>query len=300
MDRKRGEKMKKRNNLSLTYNMNAWFFASIFLCLWAFFLVLPFIASFFMSFLSCKGSVCQFVGFGNISRLIHDKIFWIALSNTMLFLIVQVPIMLILGLVYANLLNSPKLKGRNIYRTMLFIPCVTSLVAYSVVFKMMFSTDGLVNSVLLGIGLIDNGVNWITNPVTAKIVIIIGLIWRWTGYNMVFYLAGMQAIPSEIYEAAKIDGASSVKTFLRVTIPHLKPIIFFTSITSTIGTLQLFDEVVNITGGGPGYATTTLSQYIYRVSFMTDIDMGYAATISYAIVVIVLILAIIQKKVAGE
>lgn len=289
-----------KNDYLKNNNRNAWLFASAFLILWLLFLVIPFIGSFVMSFESCRGSVCEFVGLSNVERLFQDKIFWIALGNTMLFLIIQVPIMLFLGLIYANLLNNPKLKGQKVYRTMLFIPCVTSLVAYSVVFKMMFSTDGLVNNLLLSLGLIDHGIDWLTNPVTAKFVIIIALIWRWTGYNMVFYLAGMQNIPKDMYEAAKIDGAGVITTFFKVTIPQLKPIIFFTTITSTIGTLQLFDEAVNITGGGPGYATTTLSQYIYNVSFVTDIDMGYAATISYTIVVIVIILALIQKKVAGE
>lgn len=290
----------KAKNYFQKNNKVAWTFASAFLILWAFFLVVPFISSFVMSFESCRGSICEFAGLSNIQRLLHDKIFWISLGNTMLFLIIQVPIMLFLGLIYANLLNNPKLRGQKIYRTMFFIPCVTSLVAYAVVFKMMFSTDGLINNILLSTGIIDQGINWLTNPTTAKFVIIVALIWRWTGYNMVFYLAGMQNIPSDIYEVAKIDGAGIVKTFFNVTIPQLKPIIFFTTITSTIGTLQLFDEAVNITNGGPGYATTTLSQYIYNVSFVTDIDMGYAATISYTIVIIVIILALIQKKVAGE
>lgn len=290
--------MKKRNFNS--NNKAAWLFVSAFLVLWIFFMIIPFLGSFVMSFESCRGSVCEFSGLANIKKLFSDKIFWISLKNTLIFLIVQVPIMLFLALIYANLLNSPKLKGKNVYRMMLFIPCVTSLVAYAVVFKMMFSTDGLVNNLLLSLNIIDKNIQWLTNPITAKFVIIVALIWRWTGYNMVFYLAGMQNIPSDMYEAAKIDGAGPIKTFFAVTIPQLKPIIFFTAITSTIGTLQIFDEAVNITGGGPGYATTTISQYIYNVSFVTDIDFGYAATISYAIVFIVLILSIIQKKVAGE
>lgn len=211
-----------------------------------------------MSFQSCIGSVCIFVGTENITRLLSDDIFWTALGNTLIFLIVQVPIMQFLALIYASMLNSPRLKGRIVYRMMLFIPCVTSLVAYAVVFKMMFSTDGLINNLLVSTGVLDHGVDWLTNPTTAKIVIIIALIWHWTGYNMVFYLAGMQNIPTDVYEAAKIDGAGVVRTFFSVTIPQLKPIIYFTAITSTIGTLQLFDEVVNITCGGPGYSTLTL------------------------------------------
>lgn len=244
--------------------------------------------------------MCEFSGLDNINKMINDKVFIEAFKNTMIFLIVQVPIMLFLGLIYAALLNNPKLKFLGLYRTILFLPAVTSLVAYSIVFKLLFANDGIINDFLVNVGILDNPIMWLQDPFYAKVVIIIALIWRWTGYNMIFYLSSMQNIPSEVYEAAKVDGAGAVTTFFKITIPQLKPIIFFTAVMSTIGTLQLFDEAMNITKGGPGYATTTISQYIYNVSFVESIDFGYAAALSYTVVIIVVILSLIQKKVMGE
>ena len=133
----------------------------------------------------------------------------------------------------------------------------------------------------MSISFISVPIEWITHPFWAKILIIIAITWRWTGYNMIFYLSGLQNIDNSIYEAAEIDGASPFKKFTCITVPLLKPIILFTTITSTIGTLQLFDEVVNITKGGPANATTTISQYIYDLSFTYTPDFGYAAAVAY-------------------
>jgi lactose/L-arabinose transport system permease protein len=138
------------------------------------------------------------------------------------------------------------------------------------------------------------------DPFWAKVTIIIAITWRWTGYNMIFYLAALQNIDPSIYEAARIDGASKFRQFIKITIPMLKPVILFTTIMSTIGTLQLFDEVVNLTGGGPSDSTLTLSLYIYNLTFRFTPNFGYAATISYVIVLLVAILAFIQFKVGGS
>jgi len=164
----------------------------------------------------------------------------------------------------------------------------------------MFSFDGIINKFLLSVHLIADPIPWLLDPFWAKVTIILAITWRWTGYNMIFYLAGLQNIDPSIYEAARIDGASKFKQFTKITVPMLKPVILFTTIMSTIGTLQLFDEVVNLTGGGPGNSTLTLSQYIYNLSFVFTPNYGYAATISYVIVFIVAVLAIIQFKIGGS
>jgi lactose/L-arabinose transport system permease protein len=217
-----------------------------------------------------------------------------------IYLIIQVPIMIILALFISVLLNDKALKFKGFFRTAIFLPCVTSLVAYSVTFKYLFGQDGIVNIMLMKLALISEPVQWLTDPFWAKITIIAAITWRWTGYNMIFYLSALQNVDQSIYEAAKIDGASPIQTFFKITVPMLKPIILFTSITSTIGTLQLFDEVMNITAGGPGNATMTISQYIYNLSFKYTPDFGYAATVSYAIVILIVIFSIIQFKVAGD
>lgn len=152
----------------------------------------------------------------------------------------------------------------------------------------------------MNIHLVSEPIQWLTNPIAAKVLIIIAITWRWTGYNMVFYLSGLQNIEYSVYEAAKIDGASPMQTFFKITVPLLKPTILLTTITSTNGTLQLFDESVNLTNGGPGKSTMTMSHYIYNTSFVQSPNFGYAAAMSILILIMVAILAILQMKVGDE
>ncbi|ERJ13104.1 carbohydrate ABC transporter permease [Haloplasma contractile] len=281
-------------------NYYGWIFVFTSLVLMATFLIYPIIDSLILSTKSCKGIVCEPNGLGNIKRMLNDEVFHKAFKNTFIFFIVQVPIMLTMALMLASMLNNKKLKYRGFFRTAIFLPTVTSLVAYSVLFKMMFGYEGLINQFLMFIQLVNEPIPWLTNAFWAKVTIIIALLWRWTGYNMVFYLAALQNVSSEVYEAAEVDGASKIQQFFKITVPLLKPIILFTAIMSTIGTLQLFDEPMNLTGGGPSNATLTISQYIYNQSFVYVPNFGYAATLSYVIVFIVAILTIIQFKVAGD
>lgn len=271
--------------------------AAAMICLFYFY---PMVQAFILSLQSGAGTNLTFVGFDNYIRLFKDPTFLTTVKNTVIYLIIQVPVMILLALFISVLLNDKTLKLKGVFRTAIFLPCVTSLVAYSVIFKYLFGNDGIINLFLLKISIISEPIQWLTDPFWAKIAIIAAITWRWTGYNMIFYLSALQNVDQSIYEAAKMDGASSIQTFFKITIPMLKPIILFTSITSTIGTLQLFDEVMNITQGGPGNATMTISQYIYNLSFKYTPDFGYAATVSYAIVIMIVIFSIIQFKVAGD
>lgn len=286
--------------LRLKPSAAGWWFIGGAALLIAVFYFYPMVQALILSFQTGTGRNLVFNGFGNYERLFTDTMFRAAVTNTFIYLIFQVPLMVLLALTLSVLLNDRRLKAKAWFRTAIFLPCITSLVAYAVIFKYLFSSDGLVNTALLSLQLISNPIDWLTHPFWAKVTIIIAITWRWTGYNMIFYLSAMQNIEPAIYEAAKIDGASAVRQFFRITIPLLKPIILFTSITSTIGTLQLFDEVVNITRGGPGNATTTISLYIYNLSFKYSSDFGYAATVSYSIVIMIIILTIIQFRVAGD
>jgi lactose/L-arabinose transport system permease protein len=282
------------------YNVNGWLFIGPALLMIGLFMVYPILWSLWMSSQSGRGTMIKFVGFGNIVRLVNDPVFLHALSNTMIFFIVQVPIMILLALALAAVLNAPKLVGRGLFRTAIFLPCVTSLIAYSSLFKGMFTEDGIINSTLEAIGIIAAPIPWLTDSFWAKVLIIIAITWRWTGYNMIFYLSAMQNIDKSIYEAARIDGINAWGRFVYITIPLLKPVILFTSVISTIGTLQLFDEVWNITQGGPSDSTLTLSLYIYNLTFKFIPNLGYAATVSYVIVVLVAILAFVQFYAARE
>ncbi|MGI6652036.1 MAG: carbohydrate ABC transporter permease [Limnochordia bacterium] len=283
--------------LSRRQSLIGWLFivpASVLIFIFYFY---PIVRAAWLSFQTGVGVNLQYAGVFNYQRLLADTVLKTSIGNVFIFLIIQVPVMLILALILASLLNDPNLRFRGFFRTALFLPCATSLVSYAIVFRSLFALDGFVNFLLGSLNIIDKPINWIGNPWTARALIIIALTWRWTGYNMVFYLAGLQNIDRSIYEAALIDGASGFTRFTRITIPLLKPIILLTTILSTNGTLQLFDETVNLTNGGPANATLSISQYIYRLSFQYSPRFGYAAAISFVVFVMVAVLSFIQMRV---
>ena len=291
--------MKKKGlNMEQKRNLTGWAFllpAALLIFVFCFY---PMVQALILSFQKGTGSAVQPAGFANYVRIVKDATFQQCLFNTIFYFVIQVPIMLILALILAQLLNSPDIKGKGIYRTMIFLPCATSLVSYSMIFKSLFANDGLINRVLSTVGIPT--VDWFQNAWAARWVIVIALVWRWTGYNMVFYLAGLQNIDYSIYEAARIDGASPLQQFVHLTIPLLKPTILLTAIMSTSGTLQLFDESVNLTAGGPGKATMTLTHYIYNISFVETPKFNYAAALSVFILVVVAVLSAIQMKVGDK
>lgn len=237
----------------------------------------------------------------NYTRMFQDKMFMTSVGNTFLYLAIQVPIMLVLAILLAQLLNNPQLKFRGLFRTCIFLPCAISLVSYSLIFRTLFATQGLINNILMNLHLIKEEINWLGQTSTARGVIIFALIWRWTGYNMVFYLAGLQNLDYSVYEAAKIDGANGWETFWSITVPQLRPVIIMTFIMSINGTLQLFDESVNLTAGGPAGTTMTMSHYIYNSAFGTGVaNFGYSSAMSFLVFIMVAVLAIINLKVGDS
>ncbi len=294
------EPKKKKMSLSKRQNLTGWAFltpATLMIAVMSFW---PMIQAFILSFQKGKGNNLRFAGVDNYVRMFKDKVFMTSLGNTFFYLIIQVPIMLILALVLAQMLNNKSLRCKGLFRTAIFLPCATSLVSYATIFRSLFGVDGFINSILIKFGILNTGYNFLGNAGSAKAVIIIALIWRWTGYNMVFYLSGLQNIEYSVYEAAKIDGANPLQTFFKITVPLLKPTILLTAIMSTNGTLQLFDESLNLTKGGPSNATITMSHYIYNVSFKYVPNFGYAAAMSFLIFILVAILAFIQMKVGDK
>lgn len=289
---------KKGMTLAKKHNLTGWLFlmpAVLLICWMSFY---PMIQAFILSMQTGLGMNMKFGGFSNYARILKDPSFKQTLFNTFFYLIIQVPVMLVLALALASMLNNKDLRFKGFFRTCIFLPCATSLVSYSMIFRSLFANDGFINTILRNIG--ASPVMWFSNAWTARIVIIIALVWRWTGYNMVFYLSGLQNIEYSVYEAAKIDGASPMQTFFKITVPLLKPTILLTTITSTNGTLQLFDESLNLTNGGPGKSTMTMSHYIYNTSFVQSPNFGYAAAMSIIILIMVAILAVIQMKVGDE
>lgn len=260
----------------------------------------PMIQALILSFRTGIGVKMTWTGITNYIRMFQDNVFMQALKNNFVYLVIQVPVMLVLALILASMLNDKNLKFKGLFRTAIFLPCATSLVSYAIIFRSLFAVDGFFNVMLIKLGILNTGYNFLAFPNSARAVIIIALIWRWTGYNMVFYLAGLQNIEYSIYEAAKIDGASPFQSFWKITIPLLKPTILLTAIMSTNGTLQLFDESMNLTNGGPANATITMSHYIYNMSFKYVPNFGYAAAMSYLILILVAVLAFVQMRVGDK
>jgi multiple sugar transport system permease protein len=277
-----------------------WAFAAPFVILFGVFLALPILASFFLSFTSFGLRDLQnpigttFVGLKNYVDLLSDGRFWSALLNTVYFVVVGVPVTLALGLLIANALNRGIRRFRTAFRVGYYLPVITSIVAIAVVWRFLLNPDvGLINMLLGGIGI--KGPAWLADPVFAMPSIIAMAVWRNLGFAMVVFLAGLQAIPTSLYEAAAIDGAGRWQSFRYVTIPMLRPTILFMTVITTIGYLQLFEEPFVMTGGGPLDKTLSVTMYMYQEGFRF-FHQGYASAIAYVLFVIVAIVAFLQFR----
>ena len=289
----------RNGNLSRKYAIWGWIFvtpAALLIFIMSFY---PMIQAFIVSMQTGMPGNLRFAGLRNYVRIFQDDLLWKAVSNVFIYLIVQVPIMLILALIFASILNMKTLNAKTFFRTMLFLPCAMALFSAALIFRSFFAVDGMVNSFLIKIGIVNTPVLFLTDPFWVKVVIIIIITWRWTGYNTIFYLAGMQSIDESIYESARIDGASSVQQFFYLTLPLLRPIILLTLIMSTNGTLQLFDETFTISPGGHP-SVISISQYVYNLFFRQSPQLGYASAVSYLILIMVAILAYVQMKVGDK
>lgn len=238
-------------------------------------------------------STPEFVGLQNFTRMLSDDTFWISLKNTFLYTISVVPLTLICSLGLAILLNQ-KIKGVKFFRTAFFFPYVTSLVAIAVVWSMLFHpTMGPINQFLRVV--IENPPGWLSSSDWALTAIIIVSVWRGMGYYMILYLAGLQGISKELYEAAAMDGANKWKQFSHITVPALRPTTFFVTIMLVINCFKIFDLVQVMTDGGPGRATNVLVYQVYSEAFV-KFNFGYASAIAMVLFVIVLVITVIQFK----
>ena len=240
----------------------------------------------------------QMVGLQNFGFLLEDSTFWLSLWNTVvLFAMSTVPTLAIAMVLAVMLHSAVRLKG--VYRIAYFIPNITSLVAAAIFFAAVFSTNfGLINAGLRALGLPTE--DWLGQPWGIKIAISTMIVWQWAGYNTIIYLAGLQAIPTEQYEAAKVDGAGPFRTFFSITLPQLRPVVLFTVIMSTIGGLQTFTEPQVMVGnsGGTGQSGLTVVMYFYNQAFGAN-DYGYAAAIALSIFMLVLLFTAINWKLLG-
>ncbi len=265
------------------------------LLIFAIFMLYPIIASLQLSF---KSQLNPSSGFSldNYRRLLGDTVFRKALTNTVFLLLFQVPLQLGLAMVLAVILNNAVLKFRTVFRLIYFLPAITALFAVALIFRLLLNDEkGLINYVLNGLGV--RSVPWLSNAWPAKFSLITAITWRWTGYNMVIYLASLQSIPDELYEAAELDGAGAWAKFWSITVPMMRPTILLTTVLSTIGTLQIFDEPYLLTRSGPSNETLSMATLLYRTAFQSA-EFNYASAIAYAMVLIIAIFSLLQFRIA--
>jgi multiple sugar transport system permease protein len=278
---------------------NLWFVAPALLVIFIFFFV-PVAAAFLLSFtdfdIYALGNLeyLRFVGFGNYLRLIQDPLFWIALRNTLYFVLIGGPLSIGVSLGAALLLNSKLVRFKGMFRSALFMPVVTTLVAVAVVWRYLYHPRyGLLN---YGLGLIGVGpIDWLGDPTWAMPAIILMAVWKNFGFNMIIFIASLQSIPQHLCEAARIDGADAWRQFRHVTLPLLGPTFIFVTLITLIGYFQLFAEPYVMTQGGPAHSTLSIVLFMYEQGFRWW-DLGYAAAVAFVLFLIILAATFLQLK----
>lgn len=259
------------------------------------FMAVPIIIGFAISLTDYNGfNQMNFIGINNYINMFHDEYFRVSLWNNVLYSLITVPGTIIVSLLLALAVNKG-VKGSDLFKTMFFLPNITSMVAVGIVWAMIFNpTTGPVNSILRSIG-ITNPPMWLGASSTALLTIMLVAIWKQAGYYMIIFIAGLQAIPRQLYEAASIDGASSINKFFKITLPMLSPTMFMVLILNIIGSFQVFDLISIMTNGGPGSSTNVLVYRIYQEGFQ-NLKFGYASAMAYFLFLIVLIITLIQFR----
>ncbi|SER11867.1 cellobiose transport system permease protein [Streptomyces sp. yr375] len=273
---------------------------SPFYVLFAVFGAFPVVFSLYLSFQDWDGiGDMRFVGLRQYGWLVEDSVFWHSVLNTFEIWFLSTVPMLFLALVIAFLLHS-QVRFTGAYRVAYFVPNVTSMVAMTIVFGSVFAQSGLANSALRALGL--DGVGWLSSEWGIKSALSIMIIWRWVGYNALIFLAGLQAIPTEHFEAARVDGANSVQTLFRVVVPQLRPVILFAAVTSTINGLQIFTESQVLfqstdvgTTGGPGQEGMTVVLYLWQKAFREH-QFGYGAAMGWLLFAIIAVFTIVNWR----
>lgn len=265
--------------------------------------IYPFITTIILSFLKWEGLRpifdSTFVGIQNFIKLFKDDVWWLSLENTVIFVVITVVLQNVIGFLHATVLFYANIKFSKVWRAIIFFPVIVSPVIVALVWRLLLDYDsGLVNQILGGLGLGFLKTVWLGNIVTPRIIIPLVNVWQWTGMSMVFYFAGLQTIPEELVEAAKIDGASWFSIVKNILLPMLRPVTTVIVILSLIGGFKVFDIVFVMTGGGPAHSSEVISTYMYWQSFSFNgpSAMGYASTIALSLTIIVFIISYIRLK----
>ncbi|MET9356985.1 sugar ABC transporter permease [Streptomyces sp. NPDC006617] len=274
-------------------------FISPFYVLYALFLLAPVLVGLYLSCTDWAGlGTPQWVGLRNYRDLLTDHSFWTSVGNTALYVVFTLCVVVPAALLIAQALNARGLRGRDLFRMTYFMPVVISPIVITLVFGLIFDREfGLINATLralFGFG----GVDWLGEPAWARVTVVVLVLWRWTGYLTIFFLAGLQNVPRELYEAAAIDGAGAVRRFWNVTLPALRPVTAFIAVTVLVNTAQIFDEPFLLTQGGPGESTLSVAMFIFRAGFQRQ-QLGYAAAAGVLLFVAVFVLGQLAMRVLG-
>ncbi len=258
----------------------------------------PALQAFALSFTQYDYDITQaptWIGLENFQRLAKDPVFWKTLQNTFLYLIVVVPILVIFPLILAILVNQ-KLKGISLFRMAFYTPVVISMVVAGIAWKALYLSNGLLNQFLKQLGF-SEGIPWLTSPQIAIFSVMAVTIWKGLGYYMVIYLAGLQSIPHELYEAAAIDGSDGWRKHWDITIPLMRPYLLLVGVISAIAATKVFEEIYIMTQGGPRNSSKTVVYYLYERAFQ-DLDINYACTMGLILFLVILVLSIINLKIS--
>lgn len=253
----------------------------------------PALQAFYLSFTQYEYDLMQpptWIGLKNFQRLLADPIFWQTFRNTLLYLFCVVPVLVSLPLALAILVNR-KLRGMHWFRVAYYVPVVISMVVAGIAWKWLYADNGLLNQLLQLVRI--PAVPWLTSPAWAIFSVMAVTIWKGLGYYMVIYLAGLQAIPQELYEAAAIDGSDGVKKHWDITIPLMRPYIFLVAVISAISATKVFEEVYVMTRGGPNHASETIVYYLYNKAF-GELEISYACTIGLVMFLLILVLSVVR------
>ncbi len=253
----------------------------------------PMISGFILSFQEWNGFTERInVGFSNYANALSDPIFLKAITNTLVYVIGYVPGTIVFSLFFAVLMNQ-KIKGKNVFRAIYYLPAITSGVSIALLFRWLYNTDfGLINITLYQLGY-EAMIPWLSSSKYAMLSVIIMSVWKSLGSNIILMLAGIQAVPTTLHEAAEIDGANAFKRFFHITLPILSPTLFLVVIMSMIGAFQMFDTIMALTEGGPGNSTMVEVYYIYKAAF-ENFQMGYASAMAYILFAIIMLITLIQ------
>ncbi|MCE1157127.1 MAG: sugar ABC transporter permease [Spirochaetia bacterium] len=243
-------------------------------------------------------STPRYIGAANLLEMLKDAIFWKTFTNTLVYSLFSVPLLVVAALLLAYFLQDNSMKGVRFFRSLFYIPSLLSMITVGIAWRFLLGDDmGIVNYLIRSMG--GQGVHWLTESGTAMMSIILITVWAGAGYFMVIMIAGLQAIPQELYEAARIDGASRGETFWKITLPMLRGTILVTLVLATISSFKAYELIIVTTGGGPGYATKFIVQQVYQAAFMED-RMGYAAMMSIVLMILIAAITAFQFALSGK